>query len=232
MSKEQGIAMKKLAAEMFATFLLTFTPGLILILHDTASWPYQAVVWPVAYGLSLFVIMSVFGRISGAHVNPAISMGFWVARRFPSGALLPYILAQFIGAILAALCLLMIAGPGNSQFLIPTESRGFTLLGEAGLTFSVMLSLLSFCSDAFPRRISVALFVGTLVSLSFAFFPPLTIFLNPATWLTVSIISGNFENAWIYILGPCVGSLAAPHLCKAVAYPECCGKPDARITRF
>ena len=97
--------MKKYIAEFFGTFALVFAGTGAIIINDVSGGVITHVGIALTFGLVVMAVIYAVGDISGAHLNPAVSLGFWASRRFPGRSVLPYIISQCSGALLASLTL-------------------------------------------------------------------------------------------------------------------------------
>jgi aquaporin Z len=164
------------------------------------------------------------GNISGAHLNPAVSWGFFLARRLRAWRLLLYIPAQISGACLAAL-LLKVAFPAHSTLgmTIPQLPLLASGLVEVILSALLMFVILNVSTGHMEKGIMAGVAVGGTIMLAALVAGPLTgASMNPARSFGPALISGNIHNLWLYFLGPFVGvSIAAPS-CRIIQGPECC----------
>ncbi len=199
--------MKKLFAEFIATFLLLFCGlGAIIIYHETGA-PTHAGICAV-WGAVVLALIYGFGEISGCHINPAVTIAFWVAGRFPAKDVLPYILAQAAGAF--SCCLLL-------QYLFPADATlGATLphgtaiqsfIIEIVLMFFLMLVVLNVSTGAKEKGITAAMAIGSVVGLAAMFAGPISgASMNPIRSIAPAIVSGHTEHLWIYITAPLIGA--------------------------
>ena len=200
----------------------------------------EVITVSLAFGFALMVMTYVVGPISGGHLNPAVSFGLWMGKRFPGGELVPYILAQVIGAVVAAGLLYLIAsidlgfevtspppnplgttGYGNHS---PNGYSWLASLGtEIGTTFLFLLVFLGVTTDRVPKRwapvaIGLALTVIHLISM-----PVTYTSVNPARSTGPALIvglNGNpelFAQVWLFWLAPIVGAVLAGFLYNAVS---------------
>lgn len=216
--------MKKLAAEFIGTFALVFAgTGAIIINHSSGGVIGHAGV-ALTFGLIVMVMIETLGDVSGAHLNPAVTLGFSFARRFPMADAPGYIMAQLLGALTAS-CLLRVLFPAD-QTLGATLPAGpwwqsFTL--EVLLTFFLMLTILSVSTGAKEKGISAGLTIGGLIGLEALFAGPISgASMNPARSLAPALVSGNLSDLWIYVVAPILGALLAVPVCACVRESGCC----------
>ncbi|MDA8347153.1 MAG: aquaporin [Thermaerobacter sp.] len=202
--------MKKYLAEFIGTFLLT-TVIAGSVMMDAISRSSTANV-PFVVFLVLMVLVYTIGPISGAHVNPAVTLGVFALGKIPGRDVVGYIVAQLIGAIVASLVLLAILGHVASLgATVPVAGwgdwRGAAL--EALLTFGLVFAVSMTFHPKFPPLAS-GLAVGGALGLGAFWGGALTGgSMNPARTLGPALVSGQFASIWIYIVGPIVGAIVA-----------------------
>ncbi len=216
--------MKKLTAEFIGTFALVFAgTGAIIIDHASGGAIGHAGV-ALTFGLIVMVMIETFGDVSGAHLNPAVTIGFAVARGFPLVEVPRYIAAQLLGA-LAASGLLRVLFPADATLgaTLPAGPwwQSFTL--EVLLTFFLMLTILSVTTGSKENGISAGLTIGGLIALEAMFAGPICgASMNPARSLAPALISGKLGDLWIYLVAPTLGALLAVPVCICVREKGCC----------
>lgn len=126
--------MTKYAYELIGTFFLVLTIGLVVVPGAAGA------LAPVAIGGVLAALVFMGGHASGAHYNPGVTLAIWLRGRLPAADILPYIGAQLIGAVLASLAVVYLAGPGTPMVI---ESVPRALLGEALFTFALVFVVLN-----------------------------------------------------------------------------------------
>ena len=203
--------MRKYIAEMIGTFALVFCgTGAIIINQETGGTITHAGI-AITFGLIVMAMIYALGGISGAHLNPAVSIAFAIARRFPFKQLLPYIISQCGGAILASLILKYLF-PAN-QFLggtIPHGSDLQSFILEFILTFFLMLVIINVASGSKEQGMFAGLAIGSTVLLEAMFAGPICgASMNPARSLAPAVVSGHIEHLWIYLTATIIGAAAA-----------------------
>ncbi|MCD6066403.1 MAG: family channel protein [Bacteroidetes bacterium] len=203
--------MRKYIAEIIGTFALVFCgTGAIVINQQTGGVITHAGV-AVTFGLIVSAMIYALGDISGAHLNPAVSIAFWVAKRFPAKELVPYILSQAIGAFIASVAL---------KFLFPTnETLGSTLPAGAAmqsfvleliLTFILMFVIIHVATGSKEQGMFAGLAIGSVVLLEAMFAGPICgASMNPIRSIAPAIVSGHTEHLWVYISAPILGAVIA-----------------------
>ncbi len=203
--------MKKYLAEFIGTFALVFCgTGAIIVNQETNGVITHAGV-AVTFGLIVAAMIYALGNISGAHLNPAVSISFWVAKKFPAKELAPYILAQLIGAITAS-TILKYLFPEN-VFLgstNPLHSEFQSWILELILTFFLMLVILHVAHGSKEQGMFAGIAIGSVVLLEAMFAGPICgASMNPARSLAPALLSGHLEHIWIYLTAPFLGALLA-----------------------
>lgn len=203
--------MKKYAAELIGTFALVFCgTGAIIINQETAG----VVTHPgiaFTFGFIVMVMIYAFGPISGAHLNPAVTIGFSIARKFPLKEVLPYLLSQIAGAFLASFVLRFLF-PTN-EFLgttLPFGSEAQSFILELILTFFLMLVIIQVATGSKEQGMFAGLAIGSTVLLEAMFAGPISgASMNPFRSLAPAIASGHLEHLWIYLIAPVLGATIA-----------------------
>jgi aquaporin Z len=202
---------RRLFSELLGTFMLVLVAAGGGILHGQGKISLAAAV--VAPGLMVMAIILFMGAVSGAHLNPAVSLAFALRRDFPWKRVPGYIIIQLIGATLA--CLFLDAVFGNIQHLGatlpgPDYANWQALLMEIVLTASLVSVILGTASAAQNVGAIAALGVGGYIALAGLWSAPVSgTSMNPARSFGPALVSGDFSSYWVYLLGPIVGALIA-----------------------
>ena len=216
--------MKRYCAEVLATFALVFAGTGAIVINDATGGSITHVGVALTFGLIVLAMIYTVGDISGAHLNPAVSIGFWAARRLPGRELLPYIASQCAGAFLASL-LLRLLFPQNALLgaTLPAGSDGQSFVLEIVLTFLLMLTILNVSTGAKEKGITAGIAVGAVIALEAMFAGPICgASMNPARSLAPALVSGHLEHVWIYLTAPPLGACAAMLACRCVREDGCC----------
>jgi aquaporin Z len=199
-------------AEGIGTFSLVFAgTGAVMVnaisggvvTHLGISFVFGAVVAALIYGI---------GHLSGAHFNPAVTLGFWASGFFPKRRVLPYILAQSLGAIAAsALLLISLGRVANLGATIPLNGNWFqSLVLETVLTFILMFVILGSGLDRRAHIGFAGLAIGLTVGLEAAFMGPITgASMNPVRSLGPAFVGGIWQHHWVYWVAPILGAQLA-----------------------
>lgn len=191
------------------TFLLVFGTGAAVVNEQTHALGHGGV--SAAFGLIVLIIIQGLGHVSGAHVNPAVTIGFWAAGRFPGRRVLPYVLAQLAGALVGSGLVWLVATPNSALgATLPAHSVAQAFGVELGLTFWLMLIILRVTASYYEQGLLVGLTISATVALEALVGGPLSgASMNPARSLGPAIVSGNFTAAWVYVAAPIAGVLLA-----------------------
>jgi aquaporin NIP len=208
------MTLKKYYAEFIGTFSLVFCGTGAIIINETTNGAVSHVGVAITFGLIVMAMIFTFGNISGAHLNPAVTIGFTVAKKFPSRQIIPYIVAQLAGAFFASF-ILRILFPEN-LFLgatVPAGSEMQSFILEVILTFILMFVILIVSHGSNEQGLMAGIAVGSVVLLEAMFAGPITgASMNPARSISPAIVSGHPDHLWIYILAPVSGALLAVFL--------------------
>jgi aquaporin NIP len=203
--------MRKYAAELIGTYALVFCGTGAIVINEQSGGLITHMGISITFGLIVMSMIYTFGDISGAHINPAVSIAFTVSGRFPVKRLILYMASQITGAILASLTLKGLF-PNNVLLgaTIPTGSELQSLLLEFILSFFLMLVIFNVSTGSKEQGMFAGLAIGSVVGLEAMFAGPICgASMNPARSLGPAIVSGQFSSLWIYIIGPISGAIAA-----------------------
>lgn len=203
--------MNKYIAELLGTFALVFCGTGAIVIDQQSGGAVTHVGVAITFGLIVMAMIYSLGDISGAHMNPAVTIAFSIAKRFQVKQVLPYIISQLIGAFLASAIL---------HYLFPTnETLGSTLpagremqsfILELILTFFLMLVIINVATGSKEQGMFAGLAIGSTVLLEAMFAGPVCgASMNPARSIAPAIISGHLEYLWVYILAPVAGAAFA-----------------------
>ncbi len=216
--------MKKIAAEFLGTFALVFAGTGAIIINDVSGGTITHVGIALTFGLVVLAMIYTLGDISGAHLNPAVTLGFCSARRFPARDVLPYILAQCAGALLASGILkLLFPAHQNLGATHPAGSAMQAFVLETVLTFLLMFVVLNVSTGAKEKGVTAGIAIGAVIGLEAMFAGPITgASMNPARSFAPALLSGHMADLWIYLAAPVLGALVAVAACCCVREKGCC----------
>ena len=212
-------------AETLGTFILVFAGTGAMIINGLYGGIITHVGVAIVWGLVVMTVIYAFGDVSGAHVNPAVTVGFWLARRFPGRRVAPYIVSQCLGAILASLVLslLFTDSPGLGMTM-PSGPAIQSFVVEIILTFYLMFVILSVATGSKEKGVMAGCAIGAVVGLEALFAGPVSgASMNPARSLAPALASMRLEYLWIYLTAPFIGSslaVAAFHLVRTARPQE------------
>ncbi|PZR71017.1 MAG: aquaporin [Chthoniobacterales bacterium] len=215
---------KKYAAEFIGTFALVFAGTGAIVINEVSRGAITHVGIAMTFGLVVLVMIYTLGDISGAHINPAITIGFWLSRRMDGREVLPYIASQCAGA-LAASGVMRLLFP-ESRLLGATRPAGTELQSfilELLLAALLMFVILGVSTGAREKGITAGIVVGSVIALEAMFAGPICgASMNPARSLGPALVSGQLASLWIYLAGPIVGAAVGVIGCRCVRESGCC----------
>ena len=202
---------KPVAAEFIGTFLLVLVATGVIMADELAGGQVSHLGIGLSTGMAVAVIIFALGHISGAHINPAVTIGFAIGGHFPWRAVPGYVVAQMAGGILASAVLLALLGSlANQGANLPGVGTSQALGFEVMLTFLLMLVILAVATDSKARGNLAAIAIGTTVALEIIFAGPLSgASMNPARSLSPALIGWTWTSQWIYVVGPIAGAAIA-----------------------
>ncbi len=218
--------MKKLTAEFIGTFALVFCGTGAIIIDQQTGGAVTHVGVAITFGFIVMSMIYALGDISGAHLNPAVSIAFTVAGRFPLKELLPYVISQLAGAMVASITLKFLF-PANELLgtTLPSGSAMQSFVLEFILTFFLMLVIIKVASGSKEQGMFAGLAIGSVVLLEAMFAGPICgASMNPARSLAPALVSGHTQYIWIYLTATTLGAVAAVPVWKYLA-----GKPKNNI---
>jgi MIP family channel proteins len=200
---------RRAAAEGLAAFALVFAGCGAIVADAVYAGALGAVGVSLVFGLVIMVMVYATGHLSGAHINPAVTIAFTVTRHFPARDAVAYIAAQLVGASLGALCLLAVwtDQPASLGATVPSVGIGSALLYEAVLTALLMFVIMAVATDTRAVGAAAAIAIGGTVGLDALFGGPVTgASMNPARSLGPALASGEWHDLWIYLVAPVAGA--------------------------
>jgi aquaporin NIP len=203
--------MRNYLAELIGTFAIVFCGTGAVVIDQQTGGSVTHVGIAITFGLIVMSMIYSMGNISGAHFNPAVSIAFTAAGRFPVKRLPGYVVSQLAGALLASV-VLKVLFPAN-EFLGATMPSGTELQSfilELILTFFLMLVIMNVAHGSKEQGMFAGLAIGSVVTLEAMFAGPICgASMNPARSIAPALVSGHVEHLWLYILAPIVGAVLA-----------------------
>ena len=201
---------RRALAEGFAAFALVFAGCGAIVADAQYGGTLGAVGVGLVFGLVIMVMVYATGHLSGAHINPAVTVAFALTRHFPRRDVGAYVGAQVLGAALAALCLLAIwpDQPGELGVTAPSVGVGSAFVYEAILTAFLMFVIMAVATDTRAVGAAAAIAIGGTVGLDALFGGSVTgASMNPARSLGPAIAAWQWDDIWIYLGGPLIGAV-------------------------
>jgi aquaporin Z len=209
---------RRLLAESFGCFALIFCGTGAIVINDVSNGAIGHAGVAMTFGLIVLALIYALGDISGCHLNPAVSIGFWIARKFPGHLVAPYIASQCAGALLASLMLrLMFPSHPTLGATLPADGSAQSFHMEFILTWILMLVILCVSTGSKEKGAMAGIAVGALIALEAMFAGPISgASMNPARSLAPALVSMHLESVWIYLVAPIAGAIASVPLFYAL----------------
>ncbi|MBA3823608.1 MAG: MIP family channel protein [Ktedonobacterales bacterium] len=200
-----------LVAEAIGTFGIVFAGCGAIMVNQLSHGQITHVGVGVVFGLIVTAMIYATGHLSGAHLNPAVTLGFAVVRHFPLQRLFAYWLAQFSGAVVAASLLrLLLGNVAQGGATLPSGSAWQAFGFEVILTFCLMFVIMAVATDSRAVGQAAALAIGATVGLEALFAGPISgASMNPARSFAPALLSGTWTAQWVYLTAPFLGAVLA-----------------------
>ena len=201
-----------------------------IVINQVSGGAITHVGIALTFGLVVLAMIYTLGDVSGAHLNPAVTLGFWAARRFPAASVAPYLVSQCLGA-LAASGLLRVLFPQNELLgaTLPAGEAGQSFILEVVLTALLMFVILNVSTGAKEKGVTAGIAVGAVIALEALFAGPICgASMNPARSLAPALVAGHLEHLWVYLTAPVLGALLAVLGCRCVQAEGCCCADTAK----
>lgn len=213
--------MRKYLAECIGAFVLVFAGTGAIVVNDTYGSVSQVGI-ALTFGLAVTAMVCSIGEVSGAHINPAVTIGFWLSGRFAGKSVMPYVLAQILGACLASGVLRMVfwehATLGST---LPVGSWWQSFVFEFLLTAILMFVILRVTQGSKEAGIMAGVAIGATVGLGAMFAGPVSgASMNPARSIAPALVSGTLQHLWIYIVATVAGAVLAVGLDRSMGRVE------------
>jgi aquaporin NIP len=208
--------LRRCAAEGIATFALVVAGCGAIVTDERYGGGLGVIGIALVFGLIIMVMVYGTGHLSGAHINPAVTVAFTLTRHFPAREAVGYIAAQLTGAAAGSFVLLAVwtDKPANLGATVPTVATGSALVYEVLLTAFLMFVITAVATDTRAVGAAAAIAIGGTVGLDALFGGPVTgASMNPARSFGPAVASGEWRDFWVYIAGPVLGATLG-----AVAY--------------
>ncbi len=205
------VTLRRYAAEAIGTFGLVFAGTGAIIINDVSGGAVSHVGIALTFGMIVMAMIYAVGDVSGAHINPAVTIAFRVAGRFETSQVLPYIVAQICGGLFASLTLRVLF-PGHLTLgsTLPAGSWQQSFALEFILTAMLMFVILRVSNGHKENGIVAGVAIGLTVGLEAMFAGPICgASMNPARSLAPAVVSGTFTHLWIYLVATTLGAIFA-----------------------
>ena len=218
--------MKRYISEFIGTFSMVFCGCGAMTVNEITGGSVTHVGVAITWGLIVMAMIYAFGEVSGAHINPAVTIAFAAAKKFEWKEVPKYIVFQIGGAFLA-ITILWLLFPESQSYGHTYPAEGFepykAFILELLLTYFLMVVIINVSTGSKEIGTTAAIAVGAVVLLEAMFAGPMTkASMNPARSIAPAVISGNLTDLWLYLLAPCIGALLAVLSCRFVKGKECC----------
>ena len=200
--------LKRCYAELCGVFaLVTVGCGAIVVNAQTGELGHLGI--SLAFGLIITIMVAATGHVSGAHLNPAVTVAFSVMGLFRRSEILAYLTAQVLGAVLGAATLLVLFGAETTLgSTVPSGSPWQSLLAETLLTAGLMFSITAVATGSHVKATPAAIVIGAAVAVGALWGGPVSgASMNPARSFGPALISGTWDHHWIYWMGPILGAV-------------------------
>jgi aquaporin NIP len=209
-TKAQPDLFRRSLAEALAAFALVFAGCGAIVASSQYPGTLGNLGEALVFGLVIMVMIYATGHLSGAHINPAVTLAFTLTRHFPTREAGAYVAGQLLGAFTGALLLLAIwpDQPASLGATTPSISAGSALVYETALTAFLMFVIMAVATDTRAVGAGAAIAIGGTVGLDALFGGPVTgASMNPARSFGPALVSGEWHDLWIYVAGPILGAM-------------------------
>jgi aquaporin NIP len=198
--------MRKYVAEAIATFILIFVGTGSVVVNNMSGGQITHVGISLTWGLLVMAMIYAVGDTSGAHLNPAVTFGFWLAGRLPALSILPYVISQLAGALAASLLVRLLFHAATLGGTQPSGSAWQSFVLEIVLGAILMFVVLGVASGPKEKGLLAGVAIGGVIAFEVLFAGPISgASMNPARSLAPAIVGGSLANIWVYLAGPLVG---------------------------
>src|SRR6188768_1296102 len=214
---------RKYLAELLGTFMFMMVGYMsVPALHAAAPAAPNILVVPFSFGFGLLAAIFAFGHISGGHFNPAVTVGIVLDKRLPALEGVFYILAQIIGAIAAAVVVMLTVSQQAVADGITKPGAGITDISAVVIeaTFTAIFLVVILVSSKRAPQIAALAIPLTLVAIHFAIATVTGASVNPARSIGSALVGGDLTGLWIYIIGPTLGGIIGWGVYRATNDPK------------
>ncbi|MGD9713821.1 MAG: MIP/aquaporin family protein [Thermomicrobiales bacterium] len=206
------------------TFALVFAGTGAIVVNDVSQGAISHAGIALTFGLVVMAMIYAIGDVSGAHINPAVTIAFWVAKRFDGREVVPYIVAQLLGAFAASGVLrVLFLEHDTLGATLPAGPWWQSFVFEVLLTFILMFVILNVSTGAKEKGIMAGAAIGGVVAFEAMFAGPICgASMNPARSIAPALMSSNLQHMWLYVVAPVLGALLAVPGCRCIQEDGCC----------
>jgi aquaporin Z len=214
---------RKLLAEAVGTFALVFLGTAAVVVNNLYGGVTHVGV-SLVFGLVVLALIYALGDVSGAHLNPAVTIAFWLAGRLRGSTVIPYVVSQLAGAFLASLTVrLLFPAHDTLGSTLPAGGPWQSFVLEVLLTGFLMTVILAVSTGSKEKGITAGIAVGAVIALEALVGGPVSgASMNPARSVAPAVVSGHVEHLWVYLVAPVLGAAAAVPLCRCLHAGPCC----------
>ncbi len=209
MTEARPDLLRRSGAEALGAFALVFAGCGAIVATSQYPGALGNLGEALVFGLVIMAMIYAIGHLSGAHINPAVTLAFTLTRHFPTREAAAYISGQLLGAVAGAVLLLAVwpSQPASLGATTPSISTGSALVYEMALTAFLMFVITAVATDTRALGAGAAIAIGGTVGLDALFGGPVTgASMNPARSFGPALVSGNWHDFWIYVVGPILGA--------------------------
>lgn len=211
-------------AECLGTFTLVFCGTAAMAVNEVTGGAVTHVGIGITWGFIVIALIYAFGEVSGAHFNPAVTIAFAYAKKFPWKEVPKYLIFQVIGGVLASLTVLYLFPEsetlGGTRTILSPE-KAFIL--ELLLTFFLMLVIINVSTGSKETGMMAGIAIGGVVMLEALFAGPMTnASMNPVRSFAPALVGNYWTNLWLYLIAPVIGAILAVASCKLIKADNCC----------
>jgi MIP family channel proteins len=217
--------MRSWFAELFGTFCLVFAGTGAIVVNQHTGGTITHIGIALTFGLIVLAMIQTLGDVSGCHLNPAVTLAFAVAKRFPWNRVLQYFSAQLLGAMIASMFLRgLFPDQRNLGETTPSGTDLQSWILELILSMMLMLVILSVSAGSKEKGLLAGVSIGAVIALEALFAGPICgASMNPARSIAPALVSGHLQSLWIYITAPVCGTLLGVVVCSLIHQPgQCC----------
>lgn len=227
---DQPALSRRLCAEAFGTFCLVFAGTGAAVVDEVTGGGVSHVGVALTFGLVVMASVYALGKVSGCHINPAVTLGLCAAGRCERALVLPYIGSQCVGAVLASGMLRMLFPESRTLgATIPAGSDFQSFVLEFVLTLILMFVILSMSVGGSADNLLAGITIGGVIGFEALFAGPISgASMNPARSLAPAVVAMQPDHVWVYVVAPIAGALASVPLCRCIHSSPCCRSGNIR----